>query len=387
MPKALTHDQFLHSLANKQPDIFNKFTILGRYTKLTERLLIRCNDCGAETMSPPNKLFAGRDCLNCRKLNNEKYFKRLFTKKPEYKVNFDYTGTNITSSQSLVVFKCRICDYVCTTQTATTHYEGNGCPSCNNRPSFSKELLIKKSKAKFGGTFDFSSTQEFSKVTEEISIGCPRHGLITTTAQAHLRTQTGCPKCHRYDAEEVFQKFYSNQNNLHIKFVDIHKDLEGEVNPRFIQMYCPSHGAYSTRLSGVLRGNGCIACYHDRAEGTYNTTLAERHKTEYLHRNLDVYVLYITTLKMYKLGLSKDLKHRVSCISNNTKSNVDILYQGNINLYDAIHLEKELLKSLSEYKGFSEIKFGGHTELLELSEDMATQLIEYLSTVTEEYDD
>lgn len=387
MPKALTHDQFLQKLSVKQPALYSKFTIIGEYENMDIKLLVRCNDCGLETYSYPKKLIAGSGCQGCRRLNNEKYFTRLFLSKPDYRRKFNYTGSVITSSHSPITFTCNDCGYICNTQTARTHYEGNGCPSCNNRPSFDKNLLVKRSIEKFGNIFDFTKTEEFSKSTDKILIGCPRHGLITTTAQSHLRTQYGCHKCDRYDAEEVSEKFYSNPNNSHIKFVDILQDLERESKVRFLRMLCPSHGEYSTRLSGILRGNGCLKCYHERSEGTYNKTIAERHKEEYLNKFISIYVLYIENLKLCKIGLSKNIKHRLACLSRSTNSKVNILYEGKINSYDAITLERDLLNCLSEYRGKSPIKFGGYTELLDLSEDMVSDLIQYLSTLTEECND
>lgn len=386
MPAKKTHEQFLSDLENKHPAVFAKYEILGKYQRADIKMTIRCKDCGLITESRPSKLMAGYPCMCSHKMNNEKFFTKLFSLFPDYERKFNYDGTTIDGSNSRIAFRCNDCGYLCTTQTAHTHLYGKGCPSCSKRPCYNKDLVIKRSTEKYGCNFDLSRVGDVSKSTDLISVGCPRHGFVEMTAWQHLRIHTGCVQCLRYDEAEIRDIFYSHPDNSHLQFTNLEEDLKGEIKVRFINMSCPEHGAYKVRLSGILNGTGCLKCYHMRSQGIYNKTLAERNKDKLLEETSGIYLVKLRSenLNCYKLGIAKDIKRRLYTLENTSKAEACLLYYGKSSAYDIITLEQTLLEKIKCVKYNSPIKFGGHTELFLLTDEDCSDLIELLSTQTTE---
>lgn len=93
--------------------------------------------------------------------------------------------------------------------------------------------------------------------------------------------------------------------------------------------------------------------------GNYNITLAERYKEEWL--NIPIFLYKLKTVDFngktfYKYGLTKNLKNRLYTIPYN----MEVIELHEMNKYDAVYKEKELLEKVTKYKPLT--KFGGYTE-------------------------
>lgn len=83
-------------------------------------------------------------------------------------------------------------------QCPANHLNGQGCPKCGDESSSEKRLMgVEEFKRRatliHGGKYDYSSVC-FKKTSEEVTIGCPKHGYFRQTAENHL-TGNGCPNC------------------------------------------------------------------------------------------------------------------------------------------------------------------------------------------------
>lgn len=93
--------------------------------------------------------------------------------------------------------------------------------------------------------------------------------------------------------------------------------------------------------------------------GSYNITLAERYKEEWLKESLVFYKFKMIEEDgtiFYKIGLSKSINKRIWKIPYK----VEILETLTLNKYDAIYLEHNLLKEVNKY--IPKIIFKGYTE-------------------------
>ena len=96
-----------------------------------------------------------------------------------------------------------------------------------------------------------------------------------------------------------------------------------------------------------------------KGTGNYNITLAERHKDIWINTNIFLYKLKMTDINnqiFFKYGLTKNIKNRLYYIPYD----VEILELIELNKYDAVYKERELLEKVTSY--IPSTKFGGHTE-------------------------
>ena len=64
---------------------------------------------------------------------------------------------------------------------------------------------INKATVKFDNKFDYSKAIG-TKVTDKITIICPKHGEFIQELRVHLRSNEGCPKCAREIANSKTRK-------------------------------------------------------------------------------------------------------------------------------------------------------------------------------------
>ena len=93
--------------------------------------------------------------------------------------------------------------------------------------------------------------------------------------------------------------------------------------------------------------------------GCYNKTLAERNIEKWINTPAIVYLFKLIdedNTIFYKYGITTDLKKRV----HNIGYEVEIIKSIELDLYEAIYLEKKMLENVIKY--IPKIKFGGYTE-------------------------
>lgn len=134
-----------------------------------------------------------------------------------------------------------------------------------NKPKYKTETFIKKTKEIHGNRYDYSIT-EFKSTRDKISYICPKHGIITQRAGAHLLGQ-GCSKC-AYDLRK------NSSENFIKRAKEIHDSKRKEQNlppydysktkytgsEDYVTVICPIHGEFKQLAHVHLSGSGCIKC-------------------------------------------------------------------------------------------------------------------------------
>lgn len=391
--KPITHEQFLEALEDRQPLIFSQCTFNDTYITNRVKMSVTCNECGTTADRLPRTLLSGHGCKQCTILNSrtnaEQFFNKLFALYPDYQRKYDYSGSVIDGSKCTLTYKCNDCGNSITQHRLDYHLSGRECSGCTGR-MFNKADLIRQSFEKFGDKFDFTVTEDFVGRMTPIKITCDLHGIIETTPARHLKSKLGCGKCARYDVERFKEFFYSDPKNVGVTMPFVEYELTCRTNDgkakRFVTLDCEKHGRSVIRPCAILKGSGCPKCAHGNLTGIYNTTTLERNKDKLLAKTNGIYLMKLTSdsVDCYKLGIAKNPVKRAKDIKKETGFKVDILYYGTGNSYDTITLEQTLLKDSKDYKYTSPIRFGGHTELLTLTDEECSDLIELLSYSTEQ---
>lgn len=100
-----THDQFLEEVKNK---FGNQYTILNKYTKSNEKIKAKCNYCGKITNKIANDFLRQAQCECINKNNSEKNFLNDFNKRHQnkFKLLSEYSGYS-----EKIKIKCNDCGY------------------------------------------------------------------------------------------------------------------------------------------------------------------------------------------------------------------------------------------------------------------------------------
>ena len=105
---------------------------------------------------------------------------------------YDYSLVEYVRNNTKVKIICKV--HGVFEQTPLNHLMGKGCAKCYQpNAGINNEEYIAKVRGIHNGKYNYSKTQ-FIKMTEHITITCPKHGDFSMMAQCHLKGQ-GCPKC------------------------------------------------------------------------------------------------------------------------------------------------------------------------------------------------
>lgn len=192
----ITHDEYLQRLYKKQG---NKFTLLSRYTKSTDMIMVRCNDCGLETEKEASKLLYRGGCRGCSAKRNikthEKFIEQVRNKH----------GNNITilskyiNDKSKVLIRHNQCGATNWVTASSVIQKGIHCKSCQNdrlRNRFVKthDEFIKEVYAKHGN--NYTVLGKYYNAQTKILI---RHNLCGYEWEVKpiyvLLTLSSCPRC------------------------------------------------------------------------------------------------------------------------------------------------------------------------------------------------
>lgn len=177
-------------------------------------------------------------------------------------------------------------------------------------------------------------------------------------SDGHLQGK-GCPNCSKINkgyrqsnteefiskAQKVYQDKYDYSRVVYIKS---HKK---------VTIICPKHGEFKQSPAAHLCYNGCSKCGYENHPGHYSSMM--NHTPNKL-TNIYLIRCYNETEEFYKIGLSMNLKARLSSIPYNIE--VISTYEGMIK--DLYPIEQKYHKTLKmkKLKYKPSIDFGGRNE-------------------------
>lgn len=230
-----------------------------------------------------------------KKLTKEEFLERA---RSVHGNKYDYSKVEYINSKTKV---CIICPkHGEFWQTPNDHLDNHGCMECKKDAQSKSQLkntswFIKKAIGIHGDKYDYSKT-EYKGSHSYVSITCPKHGVYSMKAYAHLNGQ-GCPQCsHRstkYSKEEWIEaatkKHLGKYNYSKVNYVD--KDTK-------VCIICPKHGEFWQSPHNHLNGQGCPKCKKSKLESLVMHCLDQNH-IQYIYQYRNTEILDAQTLDFY----------------------------------------------------------------------------------------
>lgn len=116
-----THENFVKEVAKTSP----KIEVIGKYKSRTQKIKVRCRECGHEWDTYPYNLLKGHGCPKCTgiyKKTTKEYIKQLKSINNEIEVIGKYIG-----ARDKIKVKCKVCNHVWE-PAAGSLLAGHGCP-------------------------------------------------------------------------------------------------------------------------------------------------------------------------------------------------------------------------------------------------------------------
>lgn len=253
-------------------------------------------------------------------------------------------------------------------QTPDKHLRSkNPCPICysEHRKGLKHNVTVIKEKKPFTH-FKSKIKKKFNIDVEYVSgegretifkLDCPIHGEVNEKVDNVLKTKRKyvCQKCSKknrtinktHDVEHVKNEI----NKLH---PTIEVDYENYVNKRTkLKCYCKKHGIFYKNVSKLLVNQGCPKCVFDklikknRLIGGYNNRLFENNKGV---RNRIGFLYFIRVGEYYKIGITINIKRRLSSIKNKSGREVELIFLKESTLYESYLNEQQILKDFNDHR-------------------------------------
>lgn len=153
--------------------------------------------------------------------------------------------------------------------------QGQGCPKCAGR-GLSTEEVVERFRETHGGYYDYSKVT-FTRMHDNVTIICPRHGEFPQTPSKHINGR-GCRKCATERSHEKarlpLEEFVRRGEIAHKGKYDYRNVHYSNLHDT-VEIICPKHGKFQQRAQDHLKGHGCPGC-------GYNISHNEQHIYEYV---------------------------------------------------------------------------------------------------------
>ena len=187
----LSQEEFLKRVTKNYGD---KFTVLSKYTRGHEKVLVRHNECGYEWNVDPWNLLkkAIKVCPMCNnrwQRSTEDFKREMFELHgDEYELIDEYISTN-----KPILMKHKVCERTFP-RIPREFKQGVLCPHCR-RPNYHEntDSFKKRLKDKYKGKYILLS--EYKKARTPVSVKCTKCGTVWECTPDSLMQGHGCPKC------------------------------------------------------------------------------------------------------------------------------------------------------------------------------------------------
>lgn len=279
-----THEEFINEFKAKN-EYSDKIEFLSEYITNNTHIQCKCKVCGYEWISKPVNVLKGKGCPkcnNCVKVDEEEYFKRIYSK-------LEFADINISDFSELknnVNCHCKKCEYTWTNK-AVNLLHTNGCPKCgtNSQMRYTHEKYVEDINDVYNG--EYTVIGKFKTIEDKIELRhiCGRE--FEVNAFTILHKKTSCPSCrlHKKWTPEEFKNKIQEINDSVILLDDY---VDSSTSIRYKCKICEK--VHTTMPSRLLSGFKCVYCN----ENIKYTT--ETYKEKLKEKNIDIFPLeeYVT---------------------------------------------------------------------------------------------
>ena len=211
-----------------------------------------------------------------------------------------------------------------------------------------------------GDKYDYSLIN-YTSIRDKVKIICSIHGVFEQSPDSHKRG-FGCSKCgysknmptEEYALSQLKENNFDNSREFNI--------LTFDGNKSKVEVTCQIGHKYTTNIYRRLKEKySCSECHKKYLYISNNVT----------DDNVETIpcTLYILKFKseqetFYKVGISKNLKKRLTNLKTKTPYNIEVISTFETSLEEAFTQEQNYLKTYKYFKYRPLINFGGSTECL-----------------------
>jgi len=199
---------------------------LVEYKSTHKKIIIICKTHGRFEQCPSDHL-SGKSCNECgilKRTINQTFTQKQFLEKAfeKHGNKYDYSQVNYINSQTKIIIKCNICNYIFE-QQPNSHLQGCGCDKCAHKKNhdeqrISKNDIIMKCIQKHGNKFDYSNINYINANTS-INIKCNNcFNTFNQLYKSHINSIEPCCFCSgRFMDTNIFidksKKIHNNDFN------------------------------------------------------------------------------------------------------------------------------------------------------------------------------
>lgn len=255
MGKKITQEEFIARVKEIHGERYGLEKAV--YVDVKTPVILHCDKHGDFPITPDSIFHKKQGCGKCagKGLTTEDFIKEA---RAVHGDRYDYSKTVYTKANQEVVITCK--KHGDFKMLPYNHVKlGCNCQECSGQAPWTKELLIKRGREKYGNRFDYSMSDVNGK-DGVIKIKCNICGTVfENTPHNHINClQGGCPTC-RYnyvaDAEKIsFEEFVRRAKEVHGDKYTYHEDSYTNISNE-TKITCAKHGDFKQK--GILHVNGC----------------------------------------------------------------------------------------------------------------------------------
>ena len=223
---------------SEMSEINTNIEILGKYTRLCDRVESKCLVCGHIWNPTASALLNGRGCPKCYGyITKDEYIEKLHTKFPHIDLIGDYFGTHHKT-----LFKCNKHNITYESRPKDILYTVNGsCPLCrsekqSNDQTWSNEQYIERLS---NLTDSIIPLEKYIMSCVKIKHKCLKCGNEWCDSPGNLLNYPTCPMCEGSKGEMRIFK-YLKDNLINFEFQKGFDDLK-YIKSLFYDFYLPNH--------------------------------------------------------------------------------------------------------------------------------------------------
>lgn len=257
---------------------------------------------------------------------------------------YDYSLVKYINSQTKIDVICA--EHGIFSIRPAHHLIGQGCRKCGYIKNgisqyISQEEYLTKVRAVHGDRYDYSLVN-YVKTTSKLRIICSEHGEFVQIAAVHLAGH-GCPKCSRNKLLTT-EEFIEASRKRHGDLYD-YSQTEYIRSHLPVDIICKQHGVFTQTAESHMLGAGCRYCRMGGFRGS-----------------LPGFVYLLESDDWIKVGVSKNVEHRVSCLNSASTQEFKIITKYPLNGKDCLLVEKAVHCWLRAVSYPIQDKFAGSSE-------------------------
>ena len=381
MGRKKTSEQFAKEMESINPSI----ELIGVYVASSERILVRCKECGYEWEPVAAELSRGRGCPKCKgkvPLQTAEFIERM----QKVNASIEITGEYVRSNEKIGC-RCLICGHEWSA-SPNSLLRGHGCPKCadiangarrrKTHEQYVAELAVANP--------DITVLGHYENSAKPVMVKCKTCGHIwSPIARSILNTGQGCPVCSQARAVAKRRKspdsFVAEMKliNPNIEIVSKYKSSKEKVECRCL--VC--HNEWKAAPGNLLSGYGCPRCASTGTsfmeqflcvflENIFGADEVLSRDKSAIGRELDIYLpknrvaIEMGSWYWHKNRLDSDIQKETECV----RHKIDL-----ITIYDCCPESiEEQIPNHSQVFTFSLAEEEGHVHLREIAEDISQKL-------------